>query len=189
MIVKFVTNGAVPSQWVELSQILGNIASIVTALAALIGLVLISMRTLEFQWNSGFRQFYDEFWTDKSIALARQLISYDDEYDKIKDVLQKMADGNWPDNAIAEAQRKVSAYTAEDIVLTEAIDQLCAKLMQIVFLKDSRFLNKRQTYFRQVFLSYWAKAITNRKELECYIQRLWPTLATEIKEEMKSNPA
>lgn len=143
-------------------------------MAGFLTLIIVSVRTLEAQWNDSFRKLYDEFWKDADIAEARRMIAYQAEYEKIKPVLQDMvsqASGNARDSR---------SFSEEEMDSIENVDQFCAKLLQIMFTSDIFFFQKRQMAFKEVFSSFWDAKIEERRELHAYIRRFWPTLANQI---------
>ena len=197
-----------PSSVLEWTQLVSNVGTAFAAVMAFIALRVISTKTLESQWNDSFRRIYDEFWQDENIAQARKMITYDQEYNKIRKTLIDMASStqiigdmtehvrsggqiNSPDiksesKTLKEGLSRDKAereFTDFEVSATENIDLFCSKCLQLVFTSDVRFFRKRQREFKRLFFHFWIDAIDHREELSAYIERFWPSLTKQINEQ------
>ena len=193
---------AQPGTVLKLTQLAANIGTAVAAFAAVRALRVVNLKTIETQWNDNFRKIYNEFWTDETISHARIMISYDQEYDKIKNTLLDMAlsphiigdmtaslaSKQSLKDRVAFEPRPHREFDEFEIKVTEQIDQFCAKCIQLVFTGEIPHLKREQRDFKILFLHFWSDAIDKRLELKLYIEKFWPSLASQISEQRESLP-
>jgi hypothetical protein len=163
--------------WVPL---LGSLGTIAIALAAWTGLRLVQLRTLQVQermYKKTIDDRFDElsvfFWTDPQIRIGRDLISYDTEYEKVRETLSHMT--NAPDQPIP--------YDKEARDAIEAINCLCACLTRVDLLK-SLTLTPDQEAQRKAIFGYWVGLIQSRDELRDYFARYWEAPVGEVKDRL-----
>lgn len=149
--------------------LVGGIGTLTIAIMAFLTLRLVHVRTLQTQLNTYQKSIDDRFeaisvffWTDKKIERGRDIVSYDQEYDKLRAHLWKMA--KWQGESVEH-----EPAVREDI---EAINCFCACITRVNLLGGLRLTPGQEQLSESIF-GYWRQEIKRRRALGAYFSRYW----------------
>ncbi|MPT47974.1 MAG: hypothetical protein E2598_06080 [Sphingobium sp.] len=158
-----------PAKWAEaladpaqLGQLAANAGVLLGGIAALATLTLVAIRTYNNQVDQQFDAIFNDFWKSDKAALARDLVTYDDQYQKVRAALRHMA----------HEDRETEAYDEHMRGDIEAINYFCAQIARVDILGSKRLSKRRKAMFDRVF-GYWVAEIKRRDALNAYYRRYW----------------
>jgi hypothetical protein len=156
-------------------QFIGGIGLLIAGLTAYRAYRWINRTNLDMEWDKRAHELYHIFWMDKGIESVRKLITYEDEYNNIKDILEIHANKKGLRNVHTEKDDKVTL---------ENIDKFCALLLLIsncLRVGETSNVNKDHiNKWKAVFYNYWIDIMIERPELMGYLKAYWTNLHAYI---------